>query len=423
LPAFSAPLLNVNSDEAWDHGRGQAKSLSAEVGYGRLYLNHILKLREIAARYGRRIMIWADILHHYPELLPEIPADMTLLDWNYEAQPSYPTLEALARAERPFYVCPGTSTWNTIFPRVDNSLINIRNYVRDGLAAGAVGMLLTDWGDMGHYQPLSHSWYSYLFGAEMAWTGATTPTNLFDRAFGALFLGDTSGQAVGAIRRLGRAVEQPGVASANRSDTVYALYEDPLAGRMVRSAPAEELAEVIAAGEHALPAFALLSDPALRHELSFSAHQMIFAASKVELGQRIRAALQELAGNTGQAPDGRDRLDALIEELEQVRAAVPPMMDEFEQIWLRSAHRSEIEIDLDRYAALIARFDVAIAWLRRQRESYAATGAVDAQFTTYDTGDYLVLWDHALRDLHHLVEVIGRDAAPPEILRWLGLEA
>jgi hypothetical protein len=422
LPAFSAPILNVNSDEAWDHGRGQAQALSTEIGYGRVYLNHILKLREIAAHHGRRIMIWADILHHYPELLPEIPPDMTLLDWNYEAQPLYPTLEPLARAERPFYVCPGTSTWNTIFPRIDNSLINIRNYVRDGLAAGAIGMLLTDWGDMGHYQPLSHSWYSYLFGAEMAWTGATTPTDVFDQAFGEVFLGDTSGRAVAAMRRLGRAVEQPGFAAPNRSDTVYALYEEPLLGRMVQTAPAEELAELIVAAESALRAFAMLSDAALRYELSFSAHQIIFAASKVQLGQTIRATLRDLADSNDRTSDGGDRLDARIGELEQLRAALPPMVAEFEQIWLRSAHRSEIESNLDRYAALLARFDAAIAWLHQQRESYAATGTVDAELLTYDPGDYLVLWDQGVRDLHHLVDLVGRDAAPPEILRWLGLE-
>lgn len=423
LPAFSVPILNVNSDEAWDYGRGQAKALSDQIGYGRLYLDHILRLREIAGRHQHRVMVWADVLHHYPELIPEIPSDITLLDWNYEGQESYPTLEALARAGRPFYVCPGTSTWNTIFPRIDNSLTNIRNYVREGIAAGAIGMLLTDWGDMGHYQPLSHSWYGYLFGAEMAWTGATTSTESFDQAFTQLFLGDASGRAVSAIRRLGRAVEQPALAAPNRSDTVYALYEEPLKGRLVESVPVEALAEMIAAGEESLLAFAVLPDPSLRHELSFSAYQMIFAAGKVQLAKAIRETLRDLTGSDGSTSDGATRLDTLISELEHLRSDLAPMIAEFEQIWLRSAHRSEIEINLDRYAALATRFDAAIAWLREQRDAYANNDTLDAGLNTYNADEYLVLWDQSHRNLLELVEIVGREAVPPEILDWVGLES
>ena len=422
LPAFSTPILNVDSDEAWDHGRGQAKALSAEIGYGRVYLNHILKLRELAARHDRQIMIWADVFHHYPELIAEIPVDVILLDWEYEGRDSYPSVAALARSGRPFYVCPGTSTWNTIFPRIDNSRINIRNYVRDGLAAGAIGMLLTDWGDLGHYQPFSLSWYSYLFGAEMAWSGATTATELFNQAFSRLFLGDPSGQAVAAIERLGSAVQQSGLAFPNRSDTVYALYDEPLTGRMIQSVSSEALVEVVAAGEAALPAFAALPDALLRHELMFTAHQMIYAGNKVLLGQAIHRALHELAAAAAM-PDALARLDALIVEMEHLRAELPPMVAEFEQIWLRSAHRSEIGVNLDRYAALSARFDAALDWLREQRATYADGATLDAALATYDPGQYVILWDQSQQDLHRLVDIVGRDAVPPEILKWLGLAA
>ena len=423
LPAFSVPILNVDSDEAWDHGRGQAKELSAVGGFGRVYLEHILKLRELASRHGRQIQIWADVFNHYPELIAEIPEDVILLDWWYEAEESYPTLKALAESKRPFYVCPGTSSWNTIFPRIDNSLGNIRNYVRDGVAAGAIGMLLTDWGDMGHYQPLSNSWYSYLFGAEMAWTGATTATEVFNQAFGPLFLRDSSGQAVTAIQRLGRAVEQPALARSNSSDVVFALYDEPLAGRMARETPAAALEEMIAAAEAAMPSFARLSDATLRHELLFTASQMIYAAQKVLLGQEIRRALGELAADNAGSAKGITRLDSLIARLEALRAELPPMVAEFERLWLLSSHRSEIDVNLQRYAALLARFDAALSWLRGQRERYAAGERLDAELKTYDPGEYLILWDQGQKDLHRLVEVVGRDAVPPEILRWLGLAA
>jgi len=70
-------------------------------------------------------------------------------------------------------------TWYSFFPRLDVTLANIRQFVRDGLDADAKGMLLTDWGDYGHYQPLSLPWYPYLFGAATGWSGAQTkPGNI-----------------------------------------------------------------------------------------------------------------------------------------------------------------------------------------------------------------------------------------------------
>jgi hypothetical protein len=107
--------------------------------------------------------------------------------------------------------------------------------------------------------------------------------------------------------------------------------------------------------------------------------------------------------------------------MQRLRAALPPMVAEFEQLWLQSSRRSEISINLDRYAALIVRFDVALDWLGQQRAVYVAGAAVDGELITYNRGEYLVLWDESQRDLQRLVDLVGRDAVPPEILRWLGL--
>lgn len=137
--------------------------------------------------------------------------------------------------------------------------------------------------------------------------------------------------------------------------------------------------------------------------------------------QTTRATLGELAQHGAPLPDGIARLDAQIAELARLRAALPPMVDEFEQLWLRRAHRSEIKSNLDRYAALLARFDAALGWLGKQRAAYATTGHIEATYSTYDVGEYRVLWDENLHELRQLVALVGRDAVPPEILQWTGL--
>ena len=63
-----------------------------------------------------------------------------------------------AEAGVPFWVCPGTSSWNSLIGRLDNARGNLLDAAQVGLARGASGYLITDWGDNGHMQPPSVSW-------------------------------------------------------------------------------------------------------------------------------------------------------------------------------------------------------------------------------------------------------------------------
>jgi len=74
------------------------------------------------------------------------------------------------KAGIPFYVCPGTSSWNSIGGRTENMLANIINAAVNGYKQGAIGLLCTDWGDNGHYQPTYiTSYLGFLAAAEFSW--------------------------------------------------------------------------------------------------------------------------------------------------------------------------------------------------------------------------------------------------------------
>jgi hypothetical protein len=67
-------------------------------------------------------------------------------------------------------VCPGTSSWNSLAGRTTNAVQNISRAAVAGAAAGATGLLLTDWGDNGHMQPLPVSYPGFALGAAAAWS-------------------------------------------------------------------------------------------------------------------------------------------------------------------------------------------------------------------------------------------------------------
>jgi len=334
LPSFRSTTFNVGCDETYDLGKGRSAQAAAEMGIGRLYLQHILRLRDLAARYGRRIQLWGDILLHHPELVPELPDDVTLLDWHYEGADDYPSVRLFGESGREFWVCPGTSSWNTLFPRIENANVNIRTLARIGVEQGAQGLLNTDWGDHGHYQPLGQSWYGYLYGAEQAWSGGQTADSDFEPAFGRLFFGPAGDEVVSAIRALGRLNTLEGMPMRNASRSIYALLDDPLAGEATTMLPAatlDKIAAVCAESEAVfrqhMPSSGAATDLA---EMAYSAGLMHYAARKVRTSQTVRGMLARPPA------DSRARSEALARAIDSIRdldAELVAFQDTFRSQW------------------------------------------------------------------------------------------
>jgi hypothetical protein len=171
LPNFSSRQFNVGCDETIDLGKVRSREQAEAAGVGRLYVDFVQKIhREVRAR-GYTMQFWGDIITHYPELVRELPRDAVALEWGYEADHPFDEHGALFAASGiPFYVCPGTSTWNSLVGRTTNAVENIRNATRNGLKHGAVGLLTTDWGDNGHWQPLPVSYLGLAASAAHAWS-------------------------------------------------------------------------------------------------------------------------------------------------------------------------------------------------------------------------------------------------------------
>jgi len=171
LPHFSSRQFNVGCDETFDLGQGRSMAECERLGTDRVYLDFLLKLHHDVTRRGYRMQFWGDMIISQPELLKELPGDVVALEWGYEAD--HPFAEhggKLAQAGISFYVCPGTSAWNSLAGRTDNCLANLANAAQNGLKTGAEGYLITDWGDNGHWQVLPVSFLGFAVGAAYAWS-------------------------------------------------------------------------------------------------------------------------------------------------------------------------------------------------------------------------------------------------------------
>jgi len=170
LPYFSSDLFNVGCDETFELGKGKSKEACEEKGVGRVYLEYLLKIHKLVSERGKKMMFWGDIIANHPDLVPELPKDIIALEWGYEKDhPFESRCKMFKDAGVDFYVCPGTSAWNSIAGRTDNMKQNIYSAASNGIATGALGLLNTDWGDNGHWQYLPVSYAGMMYGAAVSW--------------------------------------------------------------------------------------------------------------------------------------------------------------------------------------------------------------------------------------------------------------
>jgi hypothetical protein len=206
LPHFSSKLFNVGCDETWDLGRGQSRKLCVTRGRGRVYLDFLKSIHREVSRRGKRMMFWGDIILKYPRLIRHLPRKLIALNWGYEANHPFERETArFAHSKIPFYVCPGTSTWMTMIGRHDNALANLHAAARAGLRHGAIGYLITDWGDGGHPQPMAASYYPLLAGAALSWCAKTFDEKRIVHALSRDVFHDATGRLAAAARSLGSA--------------------------------------------------------------------------------------------------------------------------------------------------------------------------------------------------------------------------
>ncbi|MEE9413762.1 MAG: family 20 glycosylhydrolase [Acidimicrobiales bacterium] len=194
----SSSKVNICCDEAMELGLGKSRNLVAKHGKATVFVDQLLRIVEPLIEEGREVMFWGDMFRLDPQPISRLPlSSATALAWQYDP-PSTPTSKTspllatpelaellgfppdlhlgfesqtrqLAAAGYPFWVAPGTSSWNSLIGRWPESQANLLDAVDVGFEAGAAGMLLTDWGDTGHMQPLAVSSLPIAFAGALSW--------------------------------------------------------------------------------------------------------------------------------------------------------------------------------------------------------------------------------------------------------------
>jgi len=214
---FPSKFFHIGADETFELGQGRSAEETKEKGVGKVYFKHINRVRDILKPYNRRLMMWGDIALSHPDLLGEIPKEMIVMNWAYGARDSYASrIEPFKKAGLEQFVCPSVWNFNLIFPNEENAITNIKNFVRDGQEAGAIGVMNTNWDDDGETL-FEMDWYGVGLGASAGWENAPLDVEKFDQKFDWTFFRSEGGDFTKSIRTLGAASKTLGITETQDS--------------------------------------------------------------------------------------------------------------------------------------------------------------------------------------------------------------
>ena len=205
LPNFTSSTFNVNLDEPFELGKGKSRKICRKKGVENVYLDYVLKMHDMATARNKKMLMWGDIGLRHRDILGKLPKDITLLDWGYESlYPFGKNSYRLDSADVSFYVCPGTSSWTSITGRTVNMLDNIENAALNGKKFRAKGMLVTDWGDMGHWQYLPVSYAGYATAGALGWNSGSRNLMPLQRFLDTYVYRDSASKMAGFTLNMGR---------------------------------------------------------------------------------------------------------------------------------------------------------------------------------------------------------------------------
>ena len=190
--AYKSPYFNINCDETESLGQGFAKAYVDSIGTETVYYQHINRVNRMLRPYRKRVMMWGDIADQHPEILDNLDKDIFLIAWSYVGIDSFDNfLQPYVKSGRNYFVAPGVSLSERVWPKYYEFKANITNLCRDGYKNGAMGVINTCWDDFG--ESLTNcALYGLALGAETSWNPATKQERNTEANFTAHFLGSLS---------------------------------------------------------------------------------------------------------------------------------------------------------------------------------------------------------------------------------------
>lgn len=210
---FAGSYFHIGLDESPMMGRKFIREHGRETfDAPAMFAAHANRVNAIVKSFGRRTLIWGDMLYYFPEAADLLDKDIIVVDWFYHPFDNLPRIEQFNFAEldssgplraRGFEVWGCASVWpNLPFPKPEARVRNLESWVRYSKKHRMPWVLNTDWeNSLGFFD---FAELVMLLGIKCSadWDYAQLPARLAEILGGDFAIAD-AGTAAGALIELG----------------------------------------------------------------------------------------------------------------------------------------------------------------------------------------------------------------------------
>lgn len=364
---FPSKYFHAGLDESWDVGFGNSKSLTEKIGIAAVHANHYKRVNEIIKKYGKTMMMYGDIIHNHPEIFDMMPQDIIVVDWRYGTQDYEPYVKKYKEYGIPFFCSPSVSNYNRIFPYIENSILNIRDFTKVSYDYGTIGFINSNWGDNGGENFREFNWFGYAFGAECSWS----PINVDVEKFRKKFFKDFFNREENIFTALFRMLSDFGL-----SIHIYELWRHPFldlkANPLDQSMSLKVRAESTKSRANSiLNVLNDLSKKELRNLdniqlLKFAAKQADWFGDKLLYSIKIKNIIDAKNGYL----DKSER-EVILNLCDDMISRLEGLKKEFRQLWLLTNREDNLYlIEKEKYDRQISAWHEMKDWLKQEIVSY-----------------------------------------------------
>ena len=376
--AFPGKFLNVDITEINDAAFKETGMTQQQLT--ELTLQYALKIRDTAARRGKRLMIVQGplgaegTLTGLGSVVERLPKDVLITSY-YTAEfyssweKDFPRLKQLGLE---FLAQPWIDSHGHIMPYVGHAMDFSDITISRGLQHGAVGSVTCDWGDDGHYHLPGMTWYPFLYHAASAWTGAKLDRAYFDKAFCRLIFGakddsiaraiqlagNINGQSIRLRNASGGIDEPPYIGNSRYGRYYYEFFADPFTDPKILDIvePGKKGREILEPAQEAVKLLERARRKATRNKDVLE--QLLFAAKNYEAMGRKLIIRERFLDESIPRSDVASELLSLVKTYEALKA-------DFTRLWLADCK------DAGSFQGYLQRFDNTIAPCRQKAEELA----------------------------------------------------
>jgi hypothetical protein len=346
-----APFFHIGSDETATLGLGTTQAYVAQHGLLQAFAGHVDAMQKIVAPSGARMMLWGDAIDKDASIMPLLPRNAVIVNYQYAAQADFPkSIARVASGGFDQMVAPGASNWNEIYPKIETSIPNERNFIGAGKAANVLGAFETVWHDDGE-SLYEATWYPVLYAAAQAWETRDVTPEAFARSYPSAFYGIDDARYSHDAQTLGHVLS---ALETSEYDTTNALFwtdpfDAPAQARMAKVDLRQVRLDSESVERHLIDAH-----PPLHANAAFvtflAARRFDALARKFQIGTEVRSMYADAVAHIAE-PNGPTLRDLYwcrywMWELRDSYEGLAPL---YERAWKYESRTGHLASNLERY--------------------------------------------------------------------------